>query len=228
MQNIYWGINQKKNNKRKLDELYEFDDSDVYSRKLNDIKKSKLFNLGNKRIYVVGKEIHFTEKINDDTIENIIRKITKIINEHNKDYEGGDEKLEITYIVDSPGGSISSILKFVDYIKLAKKKYPYLEFISIITGTCASAGTIMCIIADKRYATEHSVQMLHELSSGNSGKYTFMKSYTEHLTALHNTLINIYLHRCKKTRNELEDILSNETWFNAKEYLEAGFIDEIV
>ena len=68
-------------------------------------------------IYNVGTEIHFTSDINNENIEAVIKLITKIINKHEKDYKGGDDdKLTITYIVDSPGGSVTSILEFVDYI----------------------------------------------------------------------------------------------------------------
>ena len=139
------------------------------------------------------------------------------------------KELVITYIVDSPGGSVNAVLKFVDFISLVKRKYPKIKFTSIATGLIASAGTIMCAVADKRMATKYSKMMLHELSSGNNGTYTHLLSYTKHLTNIHDTLLDIYLGHCngKKTRAELEIILLNETWYCAEEYLACGFIDEI-
>jgi ATP-dependent protease ClpP protease subunit len=196
-------------------------------RKLNETEsKRSFFNSDNKMIYAVGTELHFTESISDETIEDVIRKITKII-QKNKDNHSSDDKLKISYIVDSPGGSCTAILKFVDFINLVKTKYPCVEFQSIITGLVASAGTIMCMVADKRLMTRNSHAMIHELSSGNSGKYTHLMSYTKFLESLHAKLVNIYVEKTSKSKEEIEELLNTETWFDADSYLSYGFVDEI-
>lgn len=219
MESIYWGIDQDKNNKKRKSSSMS---------KSGDTKKTRLFTVENKTIYTIGTEIHFTDQINNETIEIIIKKITKLINENHKKYEDTDEKLNITYIVDSPGGSVTAILKFVDFITLAKKKYPYVEFTSIITGCVASAGTIMCVVADKRLMTANAHSMIHELSTGNSGKYTHFMSYGIHMTQLHEALLNIYIKHGTQTKEQLETLLKTETWFTAQEYLASGFVDEVV
>ncbi len=219
---IYWGIENTKNNKRKASEMCE---DDIYNKAT---KMPKLFSSQNKMIYTVGNEVHFTSGVTNDSIETIIKQITKIINKNHKKYEDTDEKLLISWIVDSPGGSVSSVLKFVDFIRLTKQRYPYLEYISICTGTVASAATIMASVADKRLITRSTHAMIHELSSGNSGKYTHLVSYTKHLNNLHNILCDIYMEKCNLTRDELEKLLSCETWYTAEEYKAHGFVDEIV
>ena len=191
-------------------------------------KRPKLFQ-SDKMIYSVGTEIHFTSGINNESIEKIIRKITKIIKENHKKYVGTTDKLNITYIVDSPGGSVSAILKFVDFINMVRWKYPYVEFTSVITGLVASAGTIMCIVADKRMMTKNGHAMIHELSSGNSGKYTHLMSYSRYLNKLHETLMDIYIKgtKGKQTKANLEKLLYTESWYDAEEYLDGGFVDVI-
>jgi len=179
-------------------------------------------------IYTVGTEIHFNSEINRISIAQLIKEITKLIKDHKNKYVDTENKLQIVYIVDSLGGHCTSVLKFVDFIKIQKKKNPFIEFISIATGLVASAGTIMCSVADKRLMTGNAYAMIHELSSGNNGSYSHLLSYTNHLTNLHDTLTNIYLEKCKVSKDELETLLKNETWFTAKQYLEYGFIDEII
>jgi ATP-dependent protease ClpP protease subunit len=196
--------------------------------KMND----KSVFVDEKFVYTIGNEIHFTANINKISIQEIIKQITNLIHDHKKksngfDNDGEHDKLNIVYIVDSPGGSVTSILKFVDFINVAKKKYPFVEFTSIITGLVASAGTIMAIVADKRYMTKNAHAMVHELSSGNSGKYTEFRSYVKFLDQLHDKLVNIYCDRTKKSRQEIEELLKNETWFSAEDYMKFGFIDEI-
>ena len=85
----------------------------------------------------------------------------------------------------------------------------------------------MAIVADKRFMTKNAHAMVHELSSGNQGKYTEFRSYCGFLEQLHNKLIMIYCDKTKKPRPEIEQILRNETWFSAEDYLKYGFIDEI-
>jgi ATP-dependent protease ClpP protease subunit len=193
-------------------------------------KKRKVENktalLDEKFVYTIGNEIHFTAGINKVSIQEIIKQMTTLIHDHKKKSDEPD-KLNIIYIVDSPGGSVTSILKFVDFINVAKKKYPFVEFTSIVTGLTASAGTIMAIAADKRFMTKNAHAMVHELSSGNSGKYTEFRSYVKFLDQLHEKLVNIYCEKTKKSKEEIESIMRNETWFTAEDYLKFGFIDEI-
>ncbi len=193
-----------------------------YVKQKNSKKRKRVEVDSNNLIYAVGNEIHFTAGIDTLSIELIIKEITTIIHNHDS-----NEKLTITYIVDSPGGCVTSVLKFVDFIRMAKTKYPCVEFVSVITGLVASAGTIMCIVADKRYMTKNSHAMIHELSAGKMGKYTHLVSHTEFLTKLHDILLDIYLERSNKKKEDLVELLKNETWFNAKQYKQFGFVDDL-
>lgn len=177
-------------------------------------------------IYTIGNEIHFSCGIDKNSIQEIIRQMTELIHEHKKKADE-NEKLTITYIVDSPGGAVTSILKFVDFIELVKKKYPFVEFVSIISGMVASAGTIMAVVADKRYMTKNAHAMIHELSAGNSSKLTFLRSYMDYLNLLHDKLVDIYEAKSGLPRNSIEELLKAETWFSAEQYLDNGFIDGI-
>lgn len=189
----------------------------------------RLFELNddNKMIYSVGSQVHFTAEINNETIEALIKEVTKVVNDNLPKFGAKDEKITLTYIVDSPGGSVTAVLKFVDFISMVKLKHPHIEFVSIITGIAASAGTIMCAVADKRAMTRNAFAMIHELSSGNMGKYTQLISYSEYIKTMHNKLASIYVTHCGIDREKLEELLMRETWFDAEAYKELGFVDEI-
>lgn len=205
--NIHWGISNKK---RKLDS-----NSNTIKDKYDEL------------IYSIDNEIYFTGSINKNTIAVIIKKITEIINDKKDEHFDEEKKLSICYIVDSPGGCVTSVLKFVDFLNIIRSKYNYIEFISIGTGLIASAGTIMCAVADKRYITSNSYAMIHELSSGNIGKFTHLVSHTKYLQQMHDKLVDIYLTKSKMDKEQIEKLLKNESWFNANEYLEKGLVDEI-
>jgi len=141
------------------------DENDVYN-----VPRSNITLLEEKFIYNVGNEIHFTTEINKITIQILIRLMSKLINKivNEPAYRANSVKQyygKITYIVDSPGGSVTSVLKFVDFVNLMKNRYPKIQFISVISGLVASAGTIMAIIADKKQMTKNAHAMVHELST---------------------------------------------------------------
>lgn len=181
----------------------------------------------NNSVFRIGNEIHFSCGVDEGSIQEIIRHIANIIQEHTTKSKSTHEKLEIVYIVDSPGGSVSAILKFVDFLSLVREKHKFVEFVSIISGTAASAGTIMAIVADKRFITKNAYAMVHELSAGNRSKYTFLKSYMNYLSMLHNNLVDIYCKATQKPRAEIEDLLNKETWLSAEEYKKYGFVHDI-
>ena len=211
------------NNKRKFD-----NDEDNNEYEYVKVIKKPRFEIDDSLIYAIGKEIHFTGSINSNSIERVIKLITKIIYEHESKHKNEKKKLNITIVVDSGGGGISAILKFVDFIKMCKKKHSNVTFSSVGSGTIASAATIMCLVCDKRLVTSHCACMIHELSSGNSGKYTQLHSYQKHLFALHNTLLDLYMTVAKVSREEIEKLLNTETWCSAEEYKALGLVDEII
>jgi len=190
------------------------------------MKKHKIYEAYDPLIYACDNAVHFSSPVNKLSIEIIIKLISKMIETFYKEHDS-EEPYELTYVVDTPGGSVDAILKFVDFIGLTKTKYPNVTFISVITGLVASAGTIMCVIADKRYMTKYAHAMIHELSAGNSGRYTQLISHTDFLRELHNCLVNIYMKNTKIDREKLEALLKNDTWYNSEEYLREGFIHEI-
>lgn len=190
-------------------------------------KDEKMVPLDN-AIYTVGTEIHFTCQIDSVTIEQLIKEITTIINDNLSKYSGTDEKLTISIIVDSGGGSVTSTAKFVDALALARSKYPFVEFVTIASGLICSAATIVCVVGDKRYMTKNAHAMIHELSSGFNGKFTHLNSHNKFLNDLHEMLVRIYMEKTGIGRSKLEDLLAKETWLTAEQYLELGFIDKIL
>jgi ATP-dependent protease ClpP protease subunit len=221
---FYWGDQNAEeyacnlNKKSKKRKTSNDDDDHNHNKKTKD----------NISVYSSGNEVHFTAGINKYTIELLIIHITDIINKQYEKHEHTDTELCITYIVDSPGGSVVSVLKFVDFINLTKHKYPNIKFKSIISGLAASAGTIMACVADERIMTAYATSMIHDLSGGNYGTYTQMISHVDFLKCLNNMLIDIYAKNCKKTKDELVELLKTNKWFSPQEYLEYGFVDKII
>jgi ATP-dependent protease ClpP protease subunit len=196
-------------------------------------------------IYMAGKnEIHFSDGVNVGTIIRLRKLIAGIVddNKHLLVKYGNDGKperdekeFEITYVVDSPGGSVTSILVFVDYLEYLRNTFANIRFTSVLTGLVASAGTIMCVVADRRKMTRYAHAMIHELSGGGGRtNYSRIMSHGEFVTKLHTCLNKIYQESRGIDPSDgeqmklLEDMLIRETWMNAEEYMSHGFVHEII
>ena len=197
-------------------------------------------------IYIIGdSEIHFTAEVDDKHIERLKKLIAKVVMRNKKKLRtesGGDDFIRddgddftITYVVNSPGGRVSSVMGLVDYFNVLKNKYKNLKFHSIATGCVASAGTIMCVVADKKTITRNTFAMIHELS-GSPGytNYTKLQSHAEYTRKLHETIVRLYLTNIGQDPNnkehveELERKLHRESWLSAEEYKNLGFADNVI
>lgn len=194
---------------------------------MQTVKKRKIEHI-HPLIYTSGNEIHFEyDKVDKLSIALFIKQITRLVEKKYKD-KNSDEPVTITYILDTPGGCATTALKFVDFITLIKEKYQGLTFNSVITGLVASAGTIMAVVADKRYMTFNAHAMIHELSTGVHGRYTQIVAHKKFIDELEGKLVNIYLkHNKTISREKLEQLLMKDTWCGAIEYKEYGFVHEI-
>jgi len=144
---VEWGMGNGK--KRSLSEM---ESSEFFEPMADTIRKKKV-EYTHPLIYTTGNEVHFAyDHVDKLSIELLIKQITRLVEKKYKNKKADDE-VTITYVLDTPGGSVHAALKFVDFISLMKEKYPGLIFVSVITGLVASAGTTMAIIADKRKPT---------------------------------------------------------------------------
>lgn len=181
-------------------------------------------------VYRTHNEVWFNHSVNDESINKLIKLMYEVVSDEKLSaYRETVQKTEIILHIDSCGGSVKSVFKFIDFANLLRKKNVKIR--TIINGFAASAATLMAIIGDEREITPHSYAMIHELSTVIHGRYTEIKSYTKCIDFLHAKILNIY----KKHRNanadvksiNLEELLNKETWMDAEEYLKYGFVDRI-
>ena len=233
-------LQQNTSCKRQRNNDYDYNELNVMSYHVPDKYEKCIFATGE-------KEIHFNAHVDGETITRLKKLISVIVDNHKdklvKYDENGkipkgrekEKEFVITYIVNSPGGSVHDVLDFVDYINFLRCTFSNIKFTSIITGMVASAGTTMCVIADKKLMTRFAFAMIHELSTGvNRTNFTRIMTHAEFIQNLHNVLVTIY-QECRGIDptdtvkvKELEELLLKETWMSAEQYKEHGFINEII
>lgn len=95
---------------------------------------------------------------------------------------------------------------------------------TINEGIAGSMGGIILLGGDKISMFDFSNVMVHNVSGSENPDENEQKA----INALQDSLVTILTNRTSKSKTEITEMMNAETWLNAKEALEAGFIDEII
>jgi len=125
--------------------------------------------------------------------------------------------------IQSYGGSIFSGLSAMDMIANSKIKVN-----TVVDGCAASAATLMSVCGSTRYIKRHSYILIHQLSSVFWGNYEQLKDDMENSNKFMAMIKDIYKERTKIPMKKLNEILKHDLWFDAKEALLYGLVDEII
>lgn len=191
-------------------------------------------------------EIHFNAGINEESISKLIEDLIVMENKINskkrtlkrkvREFEKSIDNVDTIYNFDidvkpkaiklfitSPGGLIYQVFSAIDTIKNMT-----VPVHTICKGIVASAGTLLSLAGSRRYITENSYMLIHELRSCSWGKYSYLKDQMENSTNLMEHLKKYYIENTKLTTDELDTILKKDLTWNAQKCLETGLVDEII
>jgi len=96
-----------------------------------------------------------------------------------------------------------------------------------IDGLAASMASVIAMAGDVIRMPSNSWLMIHKPWNNVSGNADDMRRMAENLDGFEESTLGIYMKRFKGSEDELKEMLRNDTWINAKDALEMGFIDEI-
>ncbi len=187
-------------------------------------------------------EIHFNAGINQKSVSTLIEKLLgleeKILKKHRKikrkfsEIENDEDCCSFKLNVDLPpiklyicsnGGLVYQVFSAIDTIQSLK-----VPVHTICKGFVASAGTLLSLAGKKRYITENSFMLIHELRSGTWGKFSHMVESVENSKQLMDHIKSYYIKRTKVTAEELEEQLKKDVTWNAQMCLDKGLVDEII
>jgi ATP-dependent Clp endopeptidase proteolytic subunit ClpP len=96
-----------------------------------------------------------------------------------------------------------------------------------IEGIAASMGSVIALAADKVVMAENSLFMIHNAWGGAMGEAKEMKKTAALLDKISGEIADIYVKKTKLPYDKVKEMMDEETWLNAEEALELGFIDSI-
>lgn len=135
---------------------------------------------------------------------------------------------KINLRVNSPGGDVYEALAIYNELKRFSNENE-IEVVAYIDGLAASAASFLILAAKKVIMGIGTTVMIHNPSVflGRIGSDEMRKT-ADYLDKVRDNILDIYMTKCKLTREEILNYMNAEKWFNANEAVEVGFADEII
>lgn len=141
--------------------------------------------------------------------------------------ESEDPDKEISFYINSPGGSITDGMAIFDTINYIKCPVS-----TICVGLAASMGAFLLAAGTKgkRAATPNAEIMIHQplISGGLSGQTTEIKIHADHMVRTREKLNKILSEKTGKPLEQIEKDTERDNFMTAQEALEYGLIDVIL
>ena len=124
--------------------------------------------------------------------------------------------------INSLGGDVFDGLAIYNVIKKRTAKTTvYIE------GIAASIATIIALGADEVIMSENSLFMIHNASGGAMGESKDLQKTAQVLDKITRQLAEVYESKTGLSQEAIQDMMDEETWLNAQEAFDLGFIDTI-
>jgi ATP-dependent Clp endopeptidase proteolytic subunit ClpP len=135
-----------------------------------------------------------------------------------KEYKDTPVNLRINCI----GGDVFDGMAMYNIIKKREAKTT-----AYIEGIAASMGSVIALAADEVIMAENSLFMIHNAWGGAMGEAEDMRKTASVLEKISGEIANIYKRKTRLSLDRITDMMDEETWLNAEEAYELGFVDSI-
>lgn len=172
---------------------------DIYSRLLKD------------RIVFLGGPI------NDQVANAIIAQLLFL--------ELQNPKEDISFYINSPGGSVTATLAIYDTMQHIKP-----DVATICVGVAASGGAILLAAGEKgkRYALPNSEIMIHQVLGAAEGQAVEIEITARHILKIKDKLNKILAKHAGQSYEKIEKDTDRDFFMDAEEAKKYGLIDEVI
>lgn len=139
-----------------------------------------------------------------------------------KDLSSNKDAEVINLYIDSPGGLVWDGYAIYNMLKNSGKT------INVhILSMCASIATYIALAGDTITMNDTGRFMIHLPSMGAAGDKEAMQRALDELERVENDILDVYENKTKLPREELANMMKEETWMTPQEAKDKGFIDSI-
>ena len=171
---------------------------DIYSRLLND------------RIIILSEEV------NDTTASLVVAQLLYL--------ESQDPDKDISFYINSPGGSISADMAIYDTMQYIK-----CDVSTICIGMAASMGSFLLAAGakGKRYALPNSEIMIHQPLGGMQGQATDIKIHADHIIRIKDRMNRLLSQMTGQPLEVIQQDTERDNFMTAQQAQEYGLIDKV-
>lgn len=172
---------------------------DIYSRLLND------------------RIVMLTDEVNSTTSSIIVAELLFL--------ESQDPDKDISFYINSPGGSVTDGMAIFDTMQYIK-----CDVSTICMGMAASMGAFLLAAGakGKRYALPNSEIMIHQPLGGAKGQATEIEIAAKHILQTKKKLNTIIAERTGQPYETVVKDTDRDNWMTSEEALKYGLIDKII
>ena len=172
---------------------------DIYSRLLQD------------------RIIFLSDEVNDTTASLIVAQLLFL--------DSVDKDKDISFYINSPGGSISSGMAIYDTMQMV-----HADVATYCVGMAASLGAFLLAggAKGKRYILPNAEVMIHQPLGGTQGQATDIKIQAEHILKIKQRMNRILSENTGKDISVIEQDTERDNWLTADEAVSYGLVDKIV
>ena len=172
---------------------------DIYSRLLKE-----------RVIFLVGQV--------DDYVANVIVAQLLFLESENPDKD-------ISFYINSPGGSVTAGLAIYDTMQFIK-----CDVSTMCIGQAASMGALLLTggAAEKRYCLPHSRMMIHQPLGGVQGQATDIEIHAKEILSIRDRLNRIMAAHTGQTIEQIGADTDRDNFMSGEESIEYGLIDKIL
>ena len=130
---------------------------------------------------------------------------------------------DITVWINSPGGNVFAAAEIYTMLK------DYAGKVTVkVASLAASAASVVAMAGDIVQMSPTALLMVHDPSTMAVGNARDMEKAISALNEVKESIINAYAAKSGLRRGKIADLMSEETWINAKKAVELGFADEVL
>jgi ATP-dependent Clp protease, protease subunit len=172
---------------------------DIYSRLLKD------------RIVFLGSDV------NDDVANLVTAQLLFL--------ESEDPEKEISFYINSPGGSLTAGLAIYDTMQFIKPPVS-----TLCLGQAASMGAILLAAGHKgrRYALPHSRIMIHQPLGGAQGQASDIEIHAREILRMREEVNNLFARHTGQNLRKIEKDTDRDMFMGPEQAVEYGLIDEVI
>lgn len=166
---------------------------------------------------LVDRIVFLNGEVNDESAAAIVAQLLFL--------ESQDPDKDISFYINSPGGSVTAGLAIYDTMNYIK-----CDVSTICIGLAASMGAFLLSSGTKgkRISLPHSEIMIHQPLGGTQGQATDIKIYTENILKIKKTLNTVLAENTGKPLEVIEKDTERDNYMTADEAFEYGLIDKVI